>query len=187
MKMENKGLDSENISDVKNRIKKTGNNFVLADTEDNGPEYANFYFIGMYEGKEVIYDAVIYSLRLHYESEVYEIAEHKAAQHFPEFKKIKYEEDENGDLEALDDLEEEIGLYMAEVIVELEEEGEIKVKEHIEMDLNLDYGIGLDVGLNVEEVEEDVITKFVNDFNEDSLNLDETLYTFHLQDEDFAD
>ena len=82
-------------------------------------EYAHFYFIGKFEGKDVIYDTAIYTLRLHHESELYEIAEHRAAQHFPEYKKITYEEDENGNLATLDPLEEEIGLYMAEVIMTL--------------------------------------------------------------------
>jgi hypothetical protein len=60
-------------------------------------------------------------------------AEHRAAKHFPEYKKINYEEDENGNLAALDPLEEEIGLYMAEVIMTLEEEESVKVKEHVDL------------------------------------------------------
>ncbi len=184
MKTVNSGFDPEVIQEYREKIKQTDQEFVIVDSEDNSDEYINFYFIGMYEGREVIYDAVIYTLRLHHSSELYEVAEHRAAKHFPEFKKIKYEEDENGDMEALDDLEEEIGLFMAEVIMELEEEDEIKVSEHVEVDPHIDFGIGLDVALNVEEITHEVIAKFVKEYNEDSLQLDKTAYSFQLHDEE---
>ena len=163
----NKAFDPQLVQEYRDKMKKRNRNYMIVDSEDNSDEYVNFYFIGMYEGKEVIYDAVIYTLRLHHNSELYEIAEHRAAKHFPEYKQIKYEEDENGDLAALDDLEEEIGLYMAEVMVELEEEGEVKVKEHVDLDPHIDFGIGLDAALNVEKITPAVITKFVNDYNEE--------------------
>ena len=158
---------------------------MLLDEEDESTdEYVHFYFIGKFEGREVIYDAVIYTLRLHHESELYEIAEHRAAKHFPEYKKITYDEDENGNLAALDPLEEEIGLFMAEVIMELEEEESVKVKEHVELDCNTDFGISLDVGLHVEKITPKVIEKFIKDFNEDNLKLDDTLYSFQTQDQE---
>ena len=180
----NKGFDPVVILEYKDKIKKSGHSFIVANAEDNSEEYMNFYFIGMYEGREVVYDAVIYTLRLHHASEMYEIAEHRAAKHFPEFKKIKYQEDENGDLEALDNQEEEIGLFMAEVIMELEAEDEIKVHEHVELDPNLDFGIGLDVALNVEEIDPDVISRFIEQYNDDTLELDATAYSFQMQDEE---
>lgn len=185
--LENKGFDPATIEEFKNRMKNSGQNFLVVESEDNSDEYINFNFIGIYEGKEVIYDAAIYTLRLHHLSEIYEIAEHKAAQNFPEFKKIKYEEDENGDLEALDDLEEEIGLFIAETIMELEEEGEVKVKEHIEIDESVEFGVGIDIGLNKESIDKETITKFVTDYVEDHIQLDDTLYTFHTQDEELTD
>ena len=183
----NKGFDAAVIEDYRQRIRKAGSNYLPVESEDNSDEYRHFYFIGMYEGKEVIYDAALYTLRLHHNSELYEIAEHKAARHFPEFKRIRYREDENGDLQALDDLEEEIGLFMAEVMMELEEEGEVKVQEFIDLDTNLDFGIGLDAALNVDKITNDVIKNFVNEYNDDSLRLDDTLYTFMTEDEEVMD
>ncbi len=179
----NQGFDEKRIQEFKNELVLSGKNYRIVESEDNSDEYVNFYFVGVFEGKEVIYDTVIYTLRLHHASELYEIAEHRAAKHFPEFKKIKYEEDENGDLAALDDLEEEIGLFMAEVITELEEEDEVKVTEHVEIDSNIDFGIGLDVALNVPEITDEIITKFVQDYNEENLKLDITAYSFQLQEE----
>ena len=173
----NKELNTHKIQEIKDKIIKSNRNFMMINPEDSSDEYVNFHFIGIYEGKEVVYDAVMYTLRLHHNNELYEIAEHRAAKCFPEFKKIKYEEDENGDLKLLDDNEEEIGLFMAETIMELEEEGQVKVKEYVDLDIHLDFGIGLDIGLNVDEITEEVISSFVKKYNEDTLVLDQTLYS----------
>ena len=48
-----------------------------------------------------------------------------------------------------------------------------------------DFGIGLDAALNVEEITVEVIEKFINDFNNGTLKLDKTAYSFkHGFDED---
>ncbi len=182
----NKGFDPDVINEYREKMSRKGKNFLLSDSDDNSEEFKNFYFIGMFEGKEVLYDAALYTLRLHHNSELYELAEHRAANHFPEFKSISYREDENGDLQALDDLEEEIGLYMAEVMMELEAEGDIRVSEFIEVDPHLNFGIGLDAALNVEEISESVISTFIRQFNDDTIKLDQTSYTFHTEDEEFV-
>ena len=185
MASENDNEMTFSVDDIKTRIQSSGKSFLLVDeeTEENSEEYAHFNFIGNYEGKEVIFDAVMYTLRLQHESELFEVAEHRAAKHFPEYKKINYEEDENGNMKALDDLEEEIGLFMAEVIMELEEEGTIKVKEHVDIDPYGDFEVGLDIGLHLESISETVIEKFIKEFREDTLQLDNTLYTFQTHDQ----
>ncbi len=181
---QNKGFEPDTINEYKTRIAEKGKRFIFDDEDENSDEYAHFYFVGKFEGKDVIYDAVIYTLRLQHESELYEIAEHRAAKHFPQYKKINYEEDENGNLETLDPLEEEIGLYMAEVIMELEEDEAVKVQEHVDIDTNSEFGISLDVGLHREKITEEVIERFIRDYNEDALNLDTTFYSFQTQDEE---
>jgi hypothetical protein len=182
--IENKGYDPDTILEYKNKMKISGTVYLENEDDEQNDEYKHFYFVGLHEGKEVIYDTVMYTLRLQHESELYEIAEHRAAQHFPEYKKIIYEEDENGNLAALDPLEEEIGLYIAEVILELEAEEAVKVQEHVDLDINTDFGIALDVGLHREKITRDEAEKFIRNFNEDTLKLDENLYSF--QTEDFA-
>lgn len=182
--LDNKGFDPRLIREYQSKIQASGQNYILDDSEENTDEYVHFYFIGKFEGREVIYDSVVYTLRLQHESEMYEIAEHRAAQHFPQFKKITYEEDENGNLETLDPLEEEIGLFMAEVIMELEEEEAVKVREHVDMDINAEFGISLDIGLHREKITSAEIENFIRDFNEDSISLDETMYSFQIQDEE---
>jgi hypothetical protein len=181
------GYDLNEIKEIKDQIAKSGKNYIIVESEDNSEEYVNFQFMGTYEGMEVVYDVALYTLRMHHASLVYEMAEHEAAKRFPNYRSIQYEEDENGDFRALGKEEEEIGLFMAEYMAELEEEEEIKVQEHIEIDPLLDYGVGLDVGLNVHEVNSKVIEKFIQDYSSGNIQLDETLYSFQFEDEDDED
>lgn len=183
----NPGFDPETIAQLKAELQETGMSFKIIPDEENSEEYVNFYFVGTYEGKEVIYDTALYTLRLHHASEVYELAEHEAAKKFPNFKAINYEEDENGNLKPLTPEEEEIGWFITELIMEMEEEETVKVQEFLDIDTHHDYGIGLDVSLNVDEIDEQVIAKFISEFNEDTLILDDTLYSFMTEDEDFED
>jgi len=178
----NQGFDPEIISKYKRKMNNLKQSYVIENDQDNTDEFMNFYFVGLHEGQEVIFDTILYTLRLHHNSELFEIAEHKAAQRFPEFKSIQYEEDENGDLTKLNDKEEEIGLFMTEVIFELEEEEAVKVKEHVEIDLHLDFGIGIDACLNVEKITHEVIEEFIKNYNSNTLDLDETLYSFQSED-----
>lgn len=181
----NKGFEPETIGDYKRKMKALGLSYLPDDNDENTDEYLHFYFVGKDDdGHEVVFDSVMYTLRLEHESEMFEIAEHRAAKHFPDYKKITYEEDENGNLAALDDQEEEIGLFMAEVILELEEEESVKVKEHVDMDVHADFGIALDIGLHVEKITPAIVENFIRDFNNDSLQLDPTLYSFQTKEEE---
>jgi len=184
--LDNKGFDPMVIADYMARIKSGGKGFLFAESEESYNECAHFYFVGKYEGREVIFDAVIYTLRLQHQSELLEIAESKAANHFPQYKKIVYKEDENGNLQSLNELEEEIGLFIAEVIMDLEEAEEVKVQEHVDMDTKLDFGIGLDAGLHTEQITIKIIEKFIKDFNGGNHSLDPALYSFQTEDEEPA-
>jgi len=179
--MEKRENSNPSVLALMAKVRSSVQPFVYDEEDEQSDEYAHFYFIGLHDGKEELFDTVLYTLRMQHESELFEIAEHKAAQHFPRYKKIQYEEDENGNLKALDDQEEEIGLYMAEVMMELEEDGEIKVKEHVDLDLHHECGIGLDVGLHIEQVTPAIIESFIRDFNADKLNLDPGFYSFQTQ------
>jgi hypothetical protein len=75
-------------------------------------------------------------------------------------------------------LDEEVDIFIAEIIDEMEENEEIKLSEHIEIDEEFEYGIGIDVCLNVDEITEEVVIKFVDDFLTGSIRLDPTLYSF---------
>ena len=180
----NPGFDPNTIEALKAELKSLNQPYKLIPDQENSDEYVNFYFLGMYEGKEVIYDAALYTLRLHHSSEVYELAEHEAAKKFPDFNGIRYEEDENGNLLPLTSEEEEVGWFITEIIMEIEEEETVKVQEFVDLDTHHDYGVGLDAALNVEFIDDAVIRKFVQEFNDDTLSLDDTLYTFQSEEED---
>jgi len=169
------------------KVKSSGLPFIYDTEDERTDEYAHFYFMGVQDGKEAVFDTVLYTLRMQHESELFEIAEQTAAQNFPGYRKIQYAEDEKGNLKAQDELEEEIGLYMAEVMMELEEEGEVKVKEHVDLDLHHECGIGLDVGLHVDKVTPQLIESFIRDFNSDKVVLDPGYYSFQTQSDSPAD
>ncbi len=179
----NKGFDEAVIQDYAAKMESSGVNYVLSKEDEMTDEMAHFLFIGKHDGKEVIFDAVMYTLRLQHESELFEIAEHRAANEFSDYEKITYDEDENGNLEVLDEREEEIGMFMAEVILELEEEEAVKVNEHIDYDLHADFGIGLDIGLHLEQITEKEISSFVDAFTSKTLKMDKTLYSFQTKSE----
>lgn len=184
MAFTNPGFDPQTIANLKYELAKSGKTFKVIPDEENSDEFVNFYFIGKHEGREVIYDAALYTLRLHHASEVYELAEHEAAKKFPNFKGINYEEDENGNMKPLSSEEEEIGWFITEIIMDLEEEEVVKVQEFVDIDTNHDYGIGLDAAINVEEINEKVVAKFIQEFNDDTLVLDDTLYSFQTEEDE---
>lgn len=184
MNYPNQGFANEAIEKLRDEIKRTNRPYKIIPGEGDSDEFVNFYFLGMFEGQEVIYDAALYTLRLHHSSEVFELAEHKAAQKFQNFKGINYEEDEDGNLKPLSSEDEEIGWFITEIIMEIEEEESVKVQEFVDIDTNHDFGVGLDAALNVDSISDKVIRKFINDFNEDNLVLDDTLYSFQSEEED---
>ncbi len=161
---------------ILNQLENSEKLFFKDPNDEITDDFVHFYFKAKSDGKEVIYDVALYTLQMHYNSELYEIAEQAAEKRFPAFKKISAEEEYEG--EDPTDFEEEVGLFMAEVIMEMEEEDAIKVREHIDVDHENALGIGLDVGLNVDEINEDCIEQFINDYTTNRIKLDETHFSF---------
>ncbi|HLT73389.1 MAG TPA: hypothetical protein VKZ75_12090 [Cyclobacteriaceae bacterium] len=174
----NQGFDSAVVADYQAKCSSNPFGFVLHPEEERTPEYARVYFTGAYEGREVVYDAVLYTLRLHHESEMYSIVEEITRKKFPE-----YSFQDNDNTEGTEPPE-EIAMHMAETILSLEEDESVRVQEHVEMDLDSDFGIGVNVGLHVDEITDERIGGFIRDFNKGDLNLDPTLYTFLFSDSD---
>jgi hypothetical protein len=162
-------MTPEELLKYKRKIEATGTSFLQVDPEENNDEYRHFYFVGQYEGKETIFDAIVYTLRLQHETEIYELAEKEAARNFPEYNDLK---------NISEELEKEIGMFMAETIVAMEEEGEVTVSEHVDLDTEVDFGIGFEAGLRVEKITDRVIENLIEQFNTDSLVLDETLVSY---------
>lgn len=171
MQPSNRGFDPAEIAAVTNRIKEASATFVFPEPAEVTEECARFLFVGTYEERPVVYDGLIYTLRLHHESELFEIAEQRVREKFPAY-------NPEGNTDAAQD--EEIGMFMAEVIAELQEEDALMVQEHCELDDTVEYGIGLSIALHVEEITPQLISSTIRAFIEETLRLDPTSYTFQL-------
>ncbi len=169
----NKGYDAAEIARIKAEAAKAERSFTWNPDQERDEEGAYFYFVGNDgEGKEVVFDTFLYTLRAEYEMAVYDLAEQRLLEKFPKFTGI-----ESASEDELD--------YLDLLVDEIEGEDEVAVVERVEIDEAAEYGVGLDVALNVEEVTEAVIQKFVTEFNADTLVLDDTEYSFgHASDED---
>jgi hypothetical protein len=178
----NEGFDPVVIAEFQSKLDSAGKKFLPVDEHNNSEEFFHFRFLGHYQSKRVIYDAVLTTLRLEHESELYELAESITAERFPTWNREESSAETTSPEEAT--LQEEVGLHMAEVILGLQEEGAIKVKEYLDIDADGDFGVSLDVGLQVERITPFVIEKFIDQFMNDKLVLDDTLYSFQLDEED---
>jgi hypothetical protein len=185
MTYKNEGYDPAEIAQLKKECENEHSSFVyFEDEEDFGhsaDEYAHFQFVGDFKGQEVIYDAVIYTLRLHHSSLVYEAAENKVIKKYPLYVPMENRDETYQANEALD---EEVELLITEMIEEIEENEEIKVAENVEIDEDFEYGVGLDVCLNVDIIDDIVVENFIEDFLSNNLKLDPTLYSFSAEEDD---
>lgn len=177
--MKNLGYSKEEIELLKEECAELDQNFVLVDEDsDINPDYVQFQFVGKHDDEEVIYDALVSTLSMHHSSLLYEAAENKILEIYKDY--IPFEDrDENSPVN------EEAEIMMEELIQGMEDEESIRVSEFIEIDHDFDYGIGIEASLNVDEITVEVIEKFINDFNNNTLKLDNTVYSF--KDDDTED
>lgn len=181
----NEGYKPEEIQRIKDEAGGNGTNFVYNEDEINNDQIAHFYFSGTYEGKEVVFDAVMYTLRLAYNAALHEIAEEEAAKQFPDFKPMEIDPEKvNEEGELVVEYPEEIEEFMAQVMFEIAEEDAIKVQEKLDLEPDFDYGVGLEVALNQDEITADVIEDFVARYREGRFVPDPTLFSFPDDDED---
>lgn len=180
----NEGFDPEEISALKEECRQEGKSFVLVedddlDTLDEG-ECVHIQFPGQYQGQEVIFDALIYTLRFHHDILAYEMALEQVRKTYPDYVPP---EDRKPNYKISPEQEEEAEMALTEIIDEIEESETVKVQEHVEVDMESDYGIVLDVGLHRDEITDEVIEDFVRNFNANTLSLDTTLYSFTSEEE----
>jgi hypothetical protein len=181
----NSGFDPHEIKQFSDECHRENRSFLYTTDEEidepTGDEFAHFQFVGSYEGREVIYDAVMYTLRLHHSSLVYEEAERRAVKAFPLYVPLDMRDET---YQANEDLDEEVELLITELIEEIEDSEDIKVQEHLEVDPDVKFGVELDICLNVEAIDDAVIEKFITDYNAGTLRLDSTLYAFKSEEEE---
>ncbi len=170
----NKGFDKEEIEKLKAECREEGAEYVFVEDEDDlddSGEFVHFQFVGQKDGQDVIYDTLLFTLHMHYNSLVYEEAESKVMKIHKDY--VPYDLRTAGYTP-----DEEAEQLLEEFIEEIEEEETLKVAEFIETDEEFEFGIGLEVALNVEEITPDIISRFIQDFNGGRLKLDKTLYSF---------
>lgn len=156
-------------------LKKSGKAFIMDDSDVATEEYAHFFFAGGYEGRVRLFDCTLYTLRLFHEGELLDVVQQKALEQFPEYKSLEQLEEITGT-----DEDNKVSLFMAEMIVELEEEEAVKVQEHVDLITDHEPGISVNVGLHTEEITTGLIEQFIIDFNANKLQLDDTFYSFTL-------
>jgi hypothetical protein len=161
------------VDDIRRRLEESGGLYLIDESEEPADEYVRFFFIANYDNGKVLADAGLYTLRMQHESELYELAESRMTE-------LAGRIDLSG--KTTDEAEEELGMLMAEIIVGLEEEQAVKVKEHVDLEEVSDSLIALDIGINAQSIGDEEITKFIHAFNEDRLELDPTLYSFQSDD-----
>lgn len=177
-------FDEGSLNAVKKAMASLGSSYIINESDDNSDDYVQVLFVSKYEGREVLFDAAIYTLYLHHESELYDAAEKQAMKKFPRYRELveRGVEIRGGMLPA--DVEEQIGIFITETMLDLEEDEAVKVKEYIEVDEELEHRIGLDVCLNVDKITPEVVEKFIADFTAGQLKLDPTLYSFQSDDDE---
>ena len=179
----NPGFSAEEIQQLKDQCTQAKKSFIVIEDDDlptgNEKEMVHIQFVCHFNKQEVIYDAILCTLQLHYASAIYEAAEQEAIHHFPLYVPIENRDETYVENESLD---EEVEVMILEIIDELEENDEIKVSEYIEIDENFDFGIGLEAALYVPSLEDEVIEKFITDFNGGTLSLDPSRFSFRSED-----
>lgn len=174
------------IAEMKQKMISEGTNFLYVEDDDSDlsdEEGARIYFIGNFEGKEVVYDAMILTLRVYYQTEISAAAEAKTDIVFPEFAKKRqldpfYSPDPENSPQEYEMLE-----YIMTSIAELED-AEFAVSEIVTIDEDTDFGLELLIVRNVEEIDDEFISEVVDQYNSGNLVLDSTLYSFPNDNDD---
>lgn len=162
----NEGFNPEKIAVLKEQCKQAKKSFIyVTDEQEPDEDSAYFRFVGKHDGKEVIFDAFIYTLRAEYEMAVFDQAEQLVKEKFPKYTNYEEATEEQQD-------------YLDLMIDEIEGEDEVGVSEFVNIEEAVDFGIGIDVCLNVDEINDEVIEKFIREFNDATLELDDSVYSF---------
>lgn len=167
-------MNTKLISKVKGAIQKTGKPFVFTSPEENDESQVQFQFLGTKDGKEVVYDAFLYTLEMEYFAKIHEEATQLVVDENPKFKDADFDVLDGPHIEALE-----------EISAELAKSNDYDVAEFLEErveDADED-GVPLDICLNIPSVTEEVVEKFVTEFNAGTLKLDDTVYSFDMWNE----
>jgi hypothetical protein len=163
------------INKIREECRKTGLNFIYNPQEEPDEELQNasVYFVGKDGAKEVIYNAFIMTLEYDYHLAVMEEAEEKLINKFPKLEGVDYEDYSEEQKDLLD-----------EIIDDIYEEDLVKVQERIDVFEGDGLELEMEVALHVKQITSAEIDKFVKAFNANTIELDDRLYSFEVQEED---
>lgn len=171
--MKNQTIDPKALQSLKDQCKKSGKPYVIDEIDPDDQAFATFRFPGTHEGREAIFDVFLYTLYMEYLNGIYDEAESQVRSLYPQFAKADFDELEGPHIEKMEEIVEELStsddFSVAEFVEELVEDGGI---------------ISIDACLNVPEITEEVIAKFIKDYTAGTLKLDETFYSFDLGEEE---
>ncbi|GAB4123492.1 MAG: hypothetical protein OHK0045_16060 [Raineya sp.] len=176
-------FDNTDCVSIRNYLIENNLEWTYDYAEEQNEEAAFFFFTGIHKSREVVFDVFMMPLSLHYMALAEEIADQEVQKLFPEYR--GYESVNNLPEKKL----EEIWEKKAEIIAEIEAEDNLKVQEFIEIDdseiesQHNDLIVMLTVVLNIDEINEEIIDKFVKDYKNNTLRLDENLYSFSIEDD----
>jgi hypothetical protein len=183
--MKNLGFDPSEIAQLRKECEEEGLPFVIiVDDEDDiefSTDFCEVQFVGKYEGKEAIYDAIFYTLKMHHEGLVYDEAEKKVKKIYPNYVSI---EERTPSYKGSNEEDDEVELLIVEFMEEIMEEESIKAKESITIDDSIEFGVGIEVILNVEEITPQIIADFIDQYNSGTVKLDDTFYSFSYDDDE---
>lgn len=172
-------FNTEDPQEIRRILENQKLQWVYNPDEESDDEFAFFFFLGKYKDKEVVFDVALFPLSVHYASVLEEKAEEEVLKLFPDY--------QGKDSKLPEKRLEEIWEQKAEIIAEMEAENSIRVQEFMEFDDDFEEGneiVLLTVSLNVDEINEELITNFVTKFQQNNLQLDPNLYSFSLEEED---
>lgn len=172
----NKGLEQSEIERIKGLCQSAGRNFVYNTDEERDENFVHFFFVGEHEGKPVVFNGFMYSLEMEYISTLYDAAQSVLMERTPEFTEEDFESESAEIIEQIE-----------AVVSELEDAGDVQVQEFVEVDDSVDYGIGVNVCLNLLDITDEDVAGFVKSYTEGTLELDQTNYSFDFDDEVFED
>jgi hypothetical protein len=169
----NLGFDPAHIQSIKDACAKKKQSFILGEDSEYGEESANFLFVGMHNGKEVVFDAFIYTLETEFFANIFEDAKEAVIEQNPQYANEDFTLEEGKHIELMEDMADE-----------LMDDEDYKVCEFVDIDEDVEYGVAIDFCLNVPEISKDLIERIVKDFKANTLELDETFYSFVVDEDD---
>jgi folate-dependent phosphoribosylglycinamide formyltransferase PurN len=164
------------IDKLREETRKAGRSFIYNPDEerDDEKQTAHFYFVGKDESKEVVFNAFIMTLEYDYHLAVMEEAEEKMSTLHPSLAGKFYEDFTEAEQDKFD-----------EVMDEVYDQGLVKVQERVDLfESDASGELEMEVSLNVKEINDQVIEKFIKEFNSDTLELDDRTYSFEMLDDE---